>query len=345
MPRLNNRDRSVYAEPSRSEKITVYRDADCRAIFSDYNNAQLRQRKPIASLVHRRNLWVPGFSTDRLITVLRSLQKDNIFDSSYSAQRAFPELFQLRKPDCPIPVSTPLPTPIQVESNMVTSGQPQEDLYRSLETLYSTEIYSDLTISSTAKEYRVHRAIVCPRSAFLAAACRHSFKEACDGVISLPDDEPSVVDIMIQYFYRLDYRHPIDIDRLPQLSEDQASKCLHSPPTESQDNDIRSSDLLLHAKVYALAEKYAVNGLKGLALAKFKTLASLCWATSDFLDAVSETYNSTIDTDRGLRDVVLEVISAHHELLGRDETKKLLQRERLLAYDLIMHYHQNGQLR
>ncbi|KAH8742437.1 hypothetical protein F5883DRAFT_442343, partial [Diaporthe sp. PMI_573] len=42
--------------------------------------------------------------------------------------------------------------------------------------LYSTGLYSDLTISSTAKEYRVYRAIVCPRSDFLAAACRHSFK-------------------------------------------------------------------------------------------------------------------------------------------------------------------------
>jgi hypothetical protein len=210
----------------------------------------------------------------------------------------------------------------------------------------------------------VHRAIVCLRSDFLAAACRHSFKvltsihsveailltqtisqEARDGAISLPDDEPSVVDIMVQYFYRLDYRHPIDIDHLPQSSEDQASDCLQSSSTGFQDNDIRSSDLLLHAKVYALAEKYAVDGLKGLALTKFKSLAFQCWDTSDFLGAVSETYNSTIDTDRGLRDVVLEVISAHQELLGRDETKTLLQRERLLAYDLIVHYYQNNQLR
>lgn len=140
MPRLNNRDRSVYTEPSRSERLTVYRDADCRAVFSDFNNARLRQRKPIASLVHRRNLWVPGFSTDRLITVLRSLQKDNIFDSSYFAQRAFPELFQPRKPDCPVPVSTPAPTPIQVEPDMVTTGQPQQDLYRSLETSVSLPV-------------------------------------------------------------------------------------------------------------------------------------------------------------------------------------------------------------
>ncbi|KAH8755985.1 hypothetical protein F5883DRAFT_686003, partial [Diaporthe sp. PMI_573] len=114
---------------------------------------------------------------------------------------------------------------------------------------------------------------------------------------------------------------------------------------QSQDNDIRSSDLLLHAKVYALAEKYIIVGLKGLALSKFRTLALQCWDTDDFLDAVSEVYSSTIDADRGLRDVVLEIISAHRGLLDREETKTLLERERLLAYDLIMYYHQNGQLR
>ncbi|KAK2005337.1 hypothetical protein LZ32DRAFT_546273, partial [Colletotrichum eremochloae] len=42
--------------------------------------------------------------------------------------------------------------------------------------LYSTGDYSDLTISSGAKRYPVHRAIVCPRSEFLAAACRSPFK-------------------------------------------------------------------------------------------------------------------------------------------------------------------------
>ena len=126
------------------------------------------------------------------------------------------------------------------------------------------------------------------------------------------------------------------------MSENQAFDCLCQPCTQSQDNDIRSSDLLLHAKVYILAEKYIIGGLKSLALSKFRTLALQCWDTNDFLNVVSEVYTSTIDADRGLRDVVLEIISVHWGLLDREEMKTLLERECLLAYDLIMHYHQNG---
>lgn len=133
----------------------------------------------------------------------------------------------------------------------------------------------------------MHLAIVCLRSDVLAATCRHSFKvlilvhtceprsataqETSDGVISLPYDEPSVVDMMIQYFYRLDYRHSPDIHHPSQLSENEAFDCLHQPSNESQDENIRSSGLLLHAKVYTLAERYIAGGLKGLALKKFKT--------------------------------------------------------------------------
>ncbi|KAF4485943.1 hypothetical protein CGGC5_v005862 [Colletotrichum fructicola Nara gc5] len=300
MTRKTKQNATVYAEPSKSERIRVYRDLDCRAIFSEFDNSRLRKRKAIESVVRKRNLWVPSFSTERLVTVIQSLQKDSILGNSDCARRAFPELFCPQESTPPVTVSAP------AQITMASASPSQEDLFRSLKGLYETGVYSDLTISSVTKSYSVHRAIVCPRSDFLTRACRSSLKEAADGAISLPDDEPLVIDMMIH------------ISQSPKLEDT---------------NSTHISCLLLHAKVYAAAEKYAIGGLKDLAVAKLKTTAIQDWDPTAFLDAASEAYTSTIDTDRGLRDAVIEVFRAQ-DLLYKDKAKVVVERLGPLGYDL-----------
>ncbi|OHW95376.1 homology to btb poz domain-containing protein [Colletotrichum incanum] len=140
--------------------------------------------------------------------------------------------------------------------------------------------------------------------------------------------------MMVQYFYNLDY-----CKTTPESNSDRSHDDLCQTTEEHSDSgDI--PDILLHAKVYAIAEKYAINGLKSLARANFGTTALRCWDTDDFLNAIDEAYTSTLDSDRGLRDIVLKVLAGHEELLDRDEMKKLLRRLGSLAYDLVMHYHQ-----
>ncbi|KAK1948716.1 hypothetical protein LY78DRAFT_622784, partial [Colletotrichum sublineola] len=98
------------------------------------------------------------------------------------------------------------------------------------------------------------------------------------------------------YFYRLDYQQSLDSNSHPQ-----------SP--EQRHNCTDLSGLFLHAKVYAIAEKYVIGGLKDLAVSKFRTAAETTWDAGDFLDAASVAYTSTIETDWGLRDVILEVFA------------------------------------
>ncbi|KAK1711274.1 uncharacterized protein BDZ83DRAFT_119612 [Colletotrichum acutatum] len=310
---MRRKDRSVYAEPSRSERISVYRDSDCKAIFSGLNHGRLRQRKAIASVVRERGLRVPGFSTERLITILRSLQKDRIFEHSSYACRAFPELFLDEEPISPAAASAPPSATVPAQTAMASIGRPQKDLVESFERLYTTGIYSDLTISSVAKTYSVHRAI-----------------ESSDGSIHLPDDEPCVVDMMMQYFYLLDYRQSLYTDSLLQSPELEPSKA------ES------ITCLLLHAKVYTIAEKYAVDGLKDLAVAKFKDAAAQAWEPNDFLCAATEAYTSTIDTDRGFRDAVIEIFAVHEDLLDDEEAKTTIKSLGSLPYDLLLYFHREG---
>ncbi len=45
----------------------------------------------------------------------------------------------------------------------------------SVESLWASQLYSDITIRCGSDEYKVHRAIIYPRSTFFAAACRGEF--------------------------------------------------------------------------------------------------------------------------------------------------------------------------
>ncbi|KAK1659875.1 hypothetical protein BDP55DRAFT_562102 [Colletotrichum godetiae] len=135
---------------------------------------------------------------------------------------------------------------------------------------------------------------------------------------------------MIQYFYLLDYRQSLYTDSL-----------LPSPELEPSEAESITC-LLLHAKVYTIAEKYAVDGFKDLSIAKFKAAAAQVWGPNDFLHAATEAYTSTIDTDRGFRDAVLEAFAVHEDLSDDDEAKTSIQSLGSLPYDLLLYLHREG---
>lgn len=85
------------------------------------------------------------------------------------------------------------------------------------------------------------------------------------------------------------------------------------------------SSLVTHAKVYALSQKYNIDGLKLLALEKFKTEAGQDWDTGDFLLAAKEVYTSTSAADQDIRDAVTTVVYEHPEILDRDETQEIIK--------------------
>ncbi|RYP74063.1 hypothetical protein DL771_003252 [Monosporascus sp. 5C6A] len=96
------------------------------------------------------------------------------------------------------------------------------------------------------------------------------------------------------------------------------------------------SNLAVHAQLYALASKYAVEGLKALAAEKFERGIGLHWETEDFLRAAREAYTSTDRADRRLRDAVLGAIKAHPQLLERTRVQDVI-RGLELSFDLLMH--------
>ncbi|KAK4245719.1 hypothetical protein C7999DRAFT_33934 [Corynascus novoguineensis] len=189
--------------------------------------------------------------------------------------------------------------------------------------LYSSGEYSDLVISCRREEYHVHRAIVCTQSEFFAAACRTSFKEAQEGKVDLPDDDPRLVHIMIHYLYHFDY----DLDLQPKQT---------SPSAAEMDGP-----LYTHASIYALGEKYLIRGLKTVALRKFRDAATAVVDVDDFVKATLEVYTSTVEDDRGLRDAVVKTLYENSDWLEKENVQDALKNVVPLAYDLVMYIRQH----
>jgi hypothetical protein len=205
-------------------------------------------------------------------------------------------------------------------------------------------------------------------------------------VIDLSDDDPQAVQMMMHYFYHLDYPHvalhepfdgstsfskPSDESRTSAESlflsrpdaahssplsvakrSGKATKRSHGPKKSTGghewlaldvDNEIRDPNLIIHAKVYALGEQYAVQGLKAIALEKFTSEARVHWATEDFLQAVEHVYSLTPDGDRGMREVVKNTFYEHRrDLMDRENVKRYLRDVPDLAYDVLMHLYKEG---
>lgn len=96
--------------------------------------------------------------------------------------------------------------------------------------------------------------------------------------------------------------------------------------------------LLVHAKVHALAEKYAIDGLKSVAIDKFRHLVEFCDYSDDFWRAAGDVYTSTVEHDRGLRDIVVESIN-YYLLPGVLDPGSILDEIRnnqALTFDLLI---------
>ena len=131
--------------------------------------------------------------------------------------------------------------------------------------------------------------------------CDGDFKESSTLILQLEHDDPVTVERMITFFYTGKYDHG-------------SFPC-------STVGDI----LMAHTLVYSIADKYDIKGLKVLAKAKFEYLARVAWSCGDYLAVVAQVFDTTPDTDMGLRDIVgLECAEHIDELLASEAWGELL---------------------
>jgi len=118
----------------------------------------------------------------------------------------------------------------------------------------------------------------------------------------------------------------------------QCRECNPFPPTLSQLPTITgtSDQLLVHAKMYEIADKYDVPGLKDLVVEKFSRACRQGWDCAKFPIAARYVFSTTPDEDKGLRKVVSSTIASHmKELVKKPEIESLLKEFSSLSYELL----------
>ncbi len=138
------------------------------------------------------------------------------------------------------------------------------------------------------------------------------FKESSTATLALEHDDPATVQHMITFLYTGNYD-------------------AGNPDVTATDTDAKASVgpiLMANTLVYSIADKYDIDNLKVLAKAKFETLASAAWDCEEFPAIVASVFDSTPDTDLGLRDIVSNICAARiDELLASETWTELIAKD------------------
>jgi len=135
----------------------------------------------------------------------------------------------------------------------------------------------------------------------------------------------------------------------PALEEEVENRRDDTPPAPASEHTLVSEshngELVTHAKVFSLSQKYGIEALRGLALDKFKSQAAEGWDTQDFLAAAREVYHASMDEsgDRRMREAVTDIVCQHPELLDKETTQNAIK-DLQLNYDVLMRMRKNSRI-
>ncbi|KAH9434506.1 hypothetical protein MCOR02_006507 [Pyricularia oryzae] len=172
--------------------------------------------------------------------------------------------------------------------------------FEGLQSMLRSGELADLIITCKGRTFNVHRMILSAQSGFFRGACTGNFKEAFTGRIDLPEDDPDILEILIEYIYRgqlprdlvacavSDLRHNSEFHSLARSScattdrhiatnrstapggpSLKANNTLDDLTPTSLAKARQSSEgyyLWTYAKIYLLADKYQVLSLQVCAL-------------------------------------------------------------------------------
>lgn len=205
------------------------------------------------------------------------------------------------------------------------------------------------------------------------------YQEAAESKVDLPEDDPAIVKLLIQFLYENDYetkdltiksdtraakalrasRSPSDFEFLLDFPHTCSGDCRYpfhaicphhyctncngtcvnfvcgicAPILEG--TEINRTTLLVHSKMYEIADKYDVNGLKDLARTNFSALCAIFWDKDVFAQAAEHALSSTPDSDDGLREVIRQIIISHIELLNKSDIAELLSKHTDFVFSVL----------
>lgn len=97
--------------------------------------------------------------------------------------------------------------------------------------------------------------------------------------------------------------------------------------------------LIVHAQLYAVADKYAVIGLNKCAAQSFKDACKFFWDSPTFAKVARQVFADTPENDKGLREIVIKTIANHMILNKKPEIKALMLEFSSLCYGVLVETH------
>jgi hypothetical protein len=144
-------------------------------------------------------------------------------------------------------------------------------------------------------------------------------KERVEGRAKLEDDDLENVARMLDYLHSLEYavNTHAELDDIPTLHLTNLEGAPQPPGTDPPQPDHG----VLHAQMYAMGDKYDISALKAYSLTRFRRVIATQshLSVADLATSITEAYETTPDSDRGLRDVVLDVAGKNVVKLTRDD--------------------------
>ncbi|KAF1967055.1 BTB/POZ domain-containing protein [Bimuria novae-zelandiae CBS 107.79] len=163
--------------------------------------------------------------------------------------------------------------------------------------MFNKQEYSDITVKIHGTKLYAHRFVICVQSRYFAKAFQDkTFKEGNTGEISFDQDSPLAHWGVFEYLYTGDYSDNLNVEG---LQDDPA--------------------LLKDPRVYYLAEKFFLEGLKELALSKLKDRLKKGWQSKIFPVCVEEIYAIT-SSSSSMRVAVAKIAAEHGKDLQEEET-------------------------
>ena len=196
------------------------------------------------------------------------------------------------------------------EIQLIMTSPPGNILIEDTKALLDSGKYSDLTITTRTRSFKVHKAIVCTQSKVFAAMSDSGFEGTATSTFSLEDDDPATVERMITFLYTGDYDDSTDIAEEEEGEEEtDAAQVCHV--------------LMANARVYCIADKHDMAGLKEIAKANFEHVFEYkAFFCADFRNIVATIFAGTPSTDTGLRDVVSGICYSYIEWIQASEKWK-----------------------
>ena len=177
-----------------------------------------------------------------------------------------------------------------------------------LRSIFETGQHSDFVIKCGDRSWKVHQLVICSKSDYFKKACESSFKEGAERKITLLEDNASLVDRMLSWFYGQGYYTPSD-GNAAQLA-------------------------VFDASMHALADKYLAAGLKTECRRRLeynvvkalRLIARDAIPSSFLIEAMEAAYTLPQASHREIRDSVMRGLQDGYSVLHpREEFQQLLR--------------------